>query len=351
MQFYSYDYICVMKKIVLILCFISLLILGLVGYCNSNAFDKKPAKKEITYKGMNLVAPIKEINKTTFDELVTNNVNAISLIPYAFVNIDDATVTYNHKRQWWGESTSGIKECIQKAHDRKLKVMIKPHLWVNHQFYTGDLDFKTELDWEHWEADYKKYILEYAQIAENEQVDLFCFGTELRNPIAKRPEYWMQLIKDIKKIYKGKLTYAANWDDFDRVPFWKQMDYIGVDGYFPLSDKENPTVEELKVGWKKHLTKLETTHKKWKKKILFTEFGYRNSDYAAQEPWKENHDTINNEAQSIAFEALFSSLNHQDWYEGGFTWKWYADDYHQKKSIDYTPQNKPAMAVIAKWYK
>ncbi|AWG23332.1 hypothetical protein FFWV33_18245 [Flavobacterium faecale] len=340
-----------MKKMLLILFFISLSILGLVGYCNSNTFDKKPNKKEITYKGMNLVAPIKGISNTTFDELVANNVNAISLIPYAFVNIDDATVTYNHKRQWWGESTDGIKECIQKAHEHHLKVMIKPHLWVNHQFYTGDLDFKTVAEWEHWEADYQKYILEYAHIAQEEKVDLFCFGTELRNPIAKRPQYWTQLITEIKKIYKGKLTYAANWDDYDSVPFWKQMDYIGVDGYFPLSENKNPTIEELQAGWKKHLAKLESTHKKWNKKILFTEFGYRNSDYAAQEPWKENHDTINNEAQANAFEALFNSVNHQDWYDGGFTWKWYADDYHKNKTIDYTPQDKPAKAVIAKWYK
>jgi hypothetical protein len=41
---------------------------------------------------------------------------------------------------------------------------------------------------------------------------------------------------EIRKIYTGKLTYAANWDDFDKVPFWKELDYIGIDAYFPLSD-------------------------------------------------------------------------------------------------------------------
>jgi hypothetical protein len=35
-----------------------------------------------------------------------------------------------------------------------------------------------------------------------------------------RPKYWQELILEIRKVYKGKLTYAANWDEFKRVPFW-----------------------------------------------------------------------------------------------------------------------------------
>jgi hypothetical protein len=66
-----------------------------------------------------------------------------------------------------------------------------------------------------WESNYEKYILDFAQLAQNENIELFCFGTEL-GTVAKRPEYWSQLNK--KKIY-WKLTYAANWDDFDKVPF------------------------------------------------------------------------------------------------------------------------------------
>jgi hypothetical protein len=31
---------------------------------------------------------------------------------------------------------------------------------------------------------------------------------------------------------------------------------------------------------------------------------------------------------------------------GGFAWKWYADDYHKREKIDYTPQEKPALETI-----
>jgi hypothetical protein len=47
-----------------------------------------------------------------------------------------------------------------------------------------------------------------------------CFGTELEFG-SQKTQYWMQLIQKIKKVYTGKLTYAANWDDFDKVPFGK----------------------------------------------------------------------------------------------------------------------------------
>ena len=73
------------------------------------------------------------------------------------------------------------------------------------------------------------------------------------------------MILKIKEVYKGKLTYAANWDEFKRVPFWKALDYIGVDAYFPLSDKKTPTVAEFEKGWKSHkkeIQKIQQQHKK-----------------------------------------------------------------------------------------
>jgi hypothetical protein len=303
------------------------------------------------YKGMNLVAPIKELKNSTFLRLQENNVNAISLIPYAFVDIDQASVSYNNDRQWWGEKTEGIIASIHKSHEYKMKVMLKPHLWVNHDFYTGDLNFSTEKEWEHWEADYEKYILDFAKLAEEEKIDLFCFGTELENPIAKRPEYWMQLIQKIKKIYSGKLTYAANWDDFETIPFWNELDYIGIDAYFPLSSEETPSIAKLNESWKKHLGKMEIVQRKFNKKILFTEFGYRNSNHSAEAPWTETKNEINNLAQANGYEALFQTFSTQRWYVGGFAWKWYADDYYKKNNIDYTPQEKPALETLKKWYK
>lgn len=305
------------------------------------------------FKGMNLVAPINTLNKSTLEDLESNYVNAVSIIPYAYVNLDEATVNYNNKRQWWGERTEGIITSAKMAHSHNMIVMLKPHLWVNHNFYTGNLTFDTEEKWQRWESGYEEYILNFAELAEQQKIEVFCFATELGNSVAKRPAYWNQLIAKIKKVYKGKLTYAANWDDYDKVPFWGELDYIGVDAYFPLSNEKNPSLKSVKNGWSKHLDKMRVIQKKEDKKIMFTEYGYRNSDYAVEAPWTEHKNELNNEAQAIAYEALYQTMTKENWFLGGFAWKWYADDYHRKPTnkVDYTPQEKPALAIIKKWYK
>jgi hypothetical protein len=47
----------------------------------------------------------------------------------------------------------------------------------------------------------------------------------------------------------GKLTYAANWDKYDQVSFWDELDFIEIQAYFPLTAQTSPTAEEIKKGW------------------------------------------------------------------------------------------------------
>jgi hypothetical protein len=46
--------------------------------------------------------------------------------------------------------------------------MLKPHLWVNHGF-TPATNFETDAEWTKWEADYEKYILDFARLAQSEK--------------------------------------------------------------------------------------------------------------------------------------------------------------------------------------
>ena len=71
-----------------------------------------------------------------------------------------------------------------------------------------------EADWKILEGSYGKFILDYAQLAQELKLEIFCIGTELENFVSNRPIYWAQLVKDVRAVYKGKLTYAANWNEF-----------------------------------------------------------------------------------------------------------------------------------------
>ncbi|WP_419212713.1 glycoside hydrolase family 113 [Maribacter sp. X9] len=115
-------------------------------------------------------------------------------------------------------------------------------------------------------------------------MDILCIGTELEPFVQSRPAYWNRLIKQIRGTYKGKLTYTSNWEEFDRVPFWKQLDYIGIDAYFPLSEAQTPTAEELIAGWQPWKTKIIDLYTAMQQPVLFPEFGYRSMDYTVKKP-------------------------------------------------------------------
>jgi hypothetical protein len=60
-----------------------------------------------------------------------------------------------------------------------------------------------------------------------------------------------------------------------------------------------------------HIKKIEKLQTKTNKKILFTEFGYRNSDQAAKNLGQKAK-TINNLAQVNAYESLFQTLTQKN---------------------------------------
>ncbi len=303
-------------------------------------------------KGVGLVATVHEIDSNEFISIKNVNANAVAIIPYAFCSTESPSVIYNSPRQWWGETDAGVIGCVQAAKRKNLSVMIKPHLWIRDGVYTGQFALPDEEAWRIWEDSYSNYILHFAKIADSTHVEVFCIGTELGNTISQRPSFWNKLIDSVKQIYHGQITYAANWDDYDKVPFWRKMDFIGVDAYFPLVNDKTPSTQDIIDAWDKYLPGLEKISAENKRPVLFTEYGYRNADGCTAEPWKEDGNSVNNRAQENAYEAFYESFANKNWFAGGFVWKWYGENYSRgMNKVDFTPQGKPAEDVIKKWYK
>ncbi len=335
---------------------ISILSLFVFFYFKPNV-EKPFIFSESKLKGISFVAPHTQIGDTSFIQIKNINSDWISLMPYAFVPKDDFSVKFQQeketskkKHQWWGETPSGVRECIQKAHKQNIKVMIKPHLWLGWGEFTGHMDLKKEEDWNTFEKSFSKYILTFAELANEEKAEMFCIATEMEKHVSARPEYWINLIKEVKKVYSGKITYAENWDSYSKVPFWQELDYIGVDGYFPLSDAKDPSLKELQSGWKEHLKIMEKVANKYQKPILFTEIGYRSCDYSTQKPWETDFSLPENEKlQARAYEALFSQVWNKPWFAGIFIWKWfpiYSKNQKGRNRDSFTPQNKLALQHI-----
>ena len=193
-------------------------------------------------------------------------------------------------------------------------------------------------------------------IADSMKVGLFCIGTEVKASVRKRPHFWFALIKKIRANYKGKLTYASNWDNYQNIPFWKELDFIGVDAYFPLCETQTPSIAELKKAWQPVVNQLESYHCKMQKPIVFTEFGYLSVDGCAHKTWelesKVHQMDLNEIAQANAYNALFSTFWEKDWWGGGFLWKWFPNNQGHEGYFnkDYTPQGKKAAKILTDWY-
>ncbi len=321
--------------------------------CNTTPQITNSLKNNIIIKGMTIEAPPKAIDSSVYINIKKLNSNWTALVPFAFSKKNEPAVYFNSDKQWWGEKDEGIITCITLAHQQNMKVMLKPQLWIGGGIYTGHFTLQNETDWLLWEKSYTAYLMHNAKIAAENNVELLCIGTEMDATILARPQFWGNLIDSIKTIYNGKLTYAANWDSYEKFNHWGKLDYIGVDAYFPLNEAATPLVEEMKIAWQKHITKLESAVKTYNKEILFTEYGYRSIDKCADKPW-ESYTTGNTNmvAQSNAFEALYSSFAPYKWFAGGFIWKWHTDESRLPlKNSDYTPQHKPVESVIKKWYE
>lgn len=306
--------------------------------------------------GVSFVANRNPVDSTHVQPLLDIHANYAAVMPFGFVpEIDKPQIVYNTDRQWYGETREGGRNYVTELHKSDIKVMVKPQIWIRHGEFTGYLKMETEAEWKALESSYRSFIIDYATLAQEEEVAIFCIGTELEAFVVARPAFWKQLIIDIKKVYNGKLTYAANWDEYKRTPFWQELDFIGIDAYFPVCEEQTPTEACVIQGWQRWKEEISAFAKAENRKVLFTEFGYRSVDFTGKEPWKADRSMteVNLEGQANATQALFDTVWDEEWMAGGFIWKWFIhhDRSGGKENNQFTPQNKPAEKVLQQHYE
>lgn len=311
---------------------------------------------QVKINGVSFVASREEAAQSHVEELIKINANSAAIMPFGFMrDVEHPEIIFDTERQWFGETRKGAKQYIELLRKNGIRVMLKPQLWIANGTFTGIITMRTEAQWKALEDSYERFILTYATLAEETKTPIFCIGTELEKFVSNRPEFWEGLIAKIRKVYSGKLTYAANWDEYNRTPFWRQLDYIGIDAYFPLSESKTPTVEELRQGWRPWKTQVRELANAMGKQVLFTEFGYRSMDYTAKKPWlvDRTEERANPQAQANAKKAIFQEFWPEEWFAGGYVWKWFIHHENAGGLTDnrFTPQNKPAQQIIETYYK
>jgi hypothetical protein len=305
--------------------------------------------------GISFVASREAARQDHIDAILDVHASYAAVMPYGFIRDPRSPeIIFDTERQWFGETRKGARQYIGLLHANRVKVMLKPQLWIRGGEFTGQMEMATETDWKLLERSYERFLLTYARLAEETGVEILCIGTELEQFVQQRPAYWRNLIEKVRETYKGKLTYAANWDEYNETPFWQELDYIGIDAYFPLSEDKTPEIESLLRAWEPWKEGISQLSKSQKRLVIFTEFGYRSMDYTAKQPWQAGREevAVNMEAQANAKKAIFETFWNEDWFAGGFIWKWFLDHESAGGSTcnRFTPQNKPAQQVIISYY-
>jgi len=214
-------------------------------------------------KGMHVFG---KTDSTNLQPLIKSNIEWITLVPFADQkDFDSPSVRYYSERRTLSRIDSVWSKKIQLAHDHGLKVFFKPHIWIfspSNGTWRSDIFPSNEKNWTTWKKSYRDFILLYAKIAEKNNAEMFCIGTEFTRLAIEKPEFWKKLIEEVRT-----------------------LDYIGIQAYFPLVKNKNPSVQQISKGWKKYFSSMKKVHKKFNKKILFTELGYKSTDDSAIEPW------------------------------------------------------------------
>ncbi|MBT7858983.1 MAG: hypothetical protein HN712_01675 [Gemmatimonadetes bacterium] len=248
---------------------------------------------------------------------------------------------------------------IREARALGFKVMLKPHIWLREQSgddWRGTIGFSTEQEWNDWFASYERFILHYARIAAETETEIFCIGVELSRTVSERPDDWRRLIAQIRAVYPGPLTYAANWwGDYDVVEFWDELDYIGVNAFFPISDEASPTdLASLTNGARAVADQIEKVHERTGKPVLLTEIGYRSVRGSTVRPWewpRRDDRAIDLHLQERAYQAVLKAFWPRDWFYGLYWWKWHSDmSRGGARNNGFSPRGKPAEDVISDWY-
>jgi hypothetical protein len=254
-----------------------------------------------------------------------------------------------------GENDESLWALSEDGRQLRLKMMLKPQIWINHSSWPGNINFDSPEEWSLWLDHYEKWIIHYAIIAELTGTDLFCIGTELVQATLNNPKRWRSIIEKIRNVYHGPITYAANWGrEFEEIPFWDELDYIGLDNYYPVRTSEEQGMAQMREGFAKQKEKIQRFALRYCRPVLFTEIGYMANSKAGMgmKEFDADESDYNEDSQEICYRLAMETYWEEPWFSGLYWWKWFSEPGDRGRSADsHSPHDRKAQRALAEWYR
>ncbi len=277
--------------------------------------------------------------------------NSMALVPYSYIEDKNSPIPFQFSDHAGSENDEALIHSVFEAKKMGMTTLLKPQIFAGDS-WPGDIEMLNAADWDAFFSYYYRWIRHYAFLAEIHEIEALCVGVEFAKASLSHEEEWRNMFKGLRGLYQGKLTYAANWgSEFEQLGFWDELDFIGLNCYYPLSKNEEPTKAELKENFAKIKTKITKVYDKFEKPIVFTEIGFR----SINKPWKNPHavgdDSFNAEHQELCYEVVFESIENEPWCEGILWWKFPSYlEYRGMENSAFTPNNKTAEKTVQEWF-
>jgi hypothetical protein len=285
-----------------------------------------------------------------------------SLTPYATMISRDDSEVIPYFEYPADELELRIRDTIRQAHGLGLRVLLIPHIYPWDWSWRGEMNpgggpGGTVQGWESWFASYRTYLLNWADVAREEGVEMLSIGVEFKTASWRFRHDFVLLASEVRERYPGLLVYSANWDEVDEVGFWHAVDVIGLNAFYPLSQLEEPDPDDMlrnASAFADTLGYLSCIHGK---PVIFTEVGFKSLTDSYREPWIWPEDLgdvpADDGMQALLFDVTFSAYWPRPWFGGMFVWKYLADpaDDTQEPPFGFSPRLKPAQDVIESWFR
>lgn len=276
--------------------------------------------------------------------------DGVSIMPFAYQSDPKRPELAFLNRSPTSETDVGAVHATRRARAAGFTVLWKPHIWLSHDSWPGEIEMTTEAAWAAWWRVYRRYILHHAVLARFAGAEVFSIGVELGRTVHRERE-WRSLIAAVRQVYPGLVTYSGNWaGDYDQVPFWDALDYVGVDAYFPLAAEETADRASLRSGARRVVERLQRDSERFGRPILLTEFGFA----ARRGAWVAPHEeggTYDLEHQALAYEVFLETLGRPSWLAGGYAWKVFSHaEAEGGRRPDFRFLGRPAEESVARWF-
>jgi len=251
------------------------------------------------------------------------------------------------------ENRRAVLAGIRQAHARGLRVLLVPHLWVETGGWRALIDPGDDAGWARWAEAYRAFLLTWAEVAREGEVDLLSVGVELRSWVTTpRAASMLGIIADVRAVYPGPLTYSANWDDVEDTLIFTALDLIGINAFYPLAEHDGASRAELRAGGQRVAARIGAFARAMERPVVLTEIGYTTRTDPAVRPWEwpdgMQNVHVDEAAQAEAYGALIAPFLEARWCAGLFVWRLYADpdDVSQEAEWGFSPRGKLAELVL-----